>query len=74
MRVFEAICLEDYEIVEGNDRLELKRGTEYTVSAVRDSDDTVVVFSRYWARVPANLFGGVKPLGEHGEPFRRAQP
>ena len=56
-----AICLNDYAIVEGNDRLELKRGQEYIVTKAQ-RDGNVRVFSNYWAWVPATLFAGPRPL------------
>jgi len=70
VKVYEAICLEDYVIEAKNgDRLELERAKEYTISQV-NSDDTCVVFAQYWVRVPASLFGGVVPLGTHTQPWR----
>lgn len=66
MTVFHSICIEDHVIEEGEDRLELKRGKEYTTSAER-ADGTVIVFSRYWAKVPARLFAGSQPLGRQSE-------
>jgi len=60
VKVFQAICLEDHELVDGDKKLELKRGKEYTVSS--EKDGKVVVFSSYWASVDASWFGGAKPL------------
>lgn len=58
MKTFSRICIKDYKIVaENGDTLELKRGTEYTTSEER-ADGTCVVFSRYWAPVPVEIFAG----------------
>ena len=63
MRTFHRICIEDYSIVEGDDRLELKRGKEYTTST--EKDGCVTVFSTYWAYgVPVSIFAGAKLFTE----------
>jgi hypothetical protein len=61
---YQGICLRDFTLEAKNgDRLELKRGKEYTISDIWD-DGTVTVFTNYWARVPSDLFGGVLSLDE----------
>lgn len=60
MEVFNAICLRDETFTDGDKQLDLKRGEEYTVSHEKDGER--MVFSRYWAWVPSNLFGGIEPL------------
>lgn len=60
MKVFMGICLRDESFVDGEKRLDLKRGNEYTLS--HEKDGQRMVFSQYWAWVPADLFGGIKPL------------
>lgn len=61
MKVNMAICLEDYVPAPDEDpTFVLKRGKEYTVTP--EIDGMVTVFSRYWCKVPARLFGGTVPL------------
>jgi hypothetical protein len=61
VKVFMGICLKDTTYVDGDKRLELKRGKEYTLGP--ETDGERMLFSSYWVRVPANLVGGVEPLG-----------
>jgi len=64
MKIFNRICLKDYKLVaENGDALELERGQEYTTSPDRE-DGTCVVFSRYWAPVPVEIFAGAIPFTE----------
>ena len=60
MMTFNRICLEDYEMEDGDRQFTLKRGQEYTTSPTREADETVMVFSRYWVRVPVRIFAGAK--------------
>lgn len=61
MRTFKRICIEDYELSAKNgDRLTLARGHEYITSPTREEDQTCVVFTNFWVRVPATLFAGEK--------------
>lgn len=66
MTVYRAICLDDYSVTGKPDgdgaevTFTLKRGNEYTVSAVKDGLRTV--FSQYWLKAPDAIFGGVRPL------------
>jgi hypothetical protein len=64
VKVFSAICLEGFCPAPDEDAtFVLRRGREYTVS--REVDGRRRVFARYWVWVPAHLFAGVNPLGEH---------
>ena len=57
MKVYERICLRDWFVeAENGDRQECKRGKTYTTGAPRASDNTVVVFSSFWVRAPADIF------------------
>jgi hypothetical protein len=59
MTTYHRICIQDFELTAQNgDRLVLKRGQEYLTSEVRKEDNTLVVITNYWVRVPANLFAG----------------
>jgi len=61
MKVFSRICLKDYTVeAQNGDKLELKRGREYTTS--EENNDKVVVFSNFWVPVPVNIFGGEEIL------------
>lgn len=81
MIVYEAICIEDYR-VEGitddgtTEVLELKYGQQYTVSGRHKNDpETRTVFTRYWTRVPARIFAGVRQLRTHEpEPEKASEP
>lgn len=53
---YKRVCIEDYSIVEGEDRLDVKRGREYTTSPERNGH--VCVFSTYVAWVPTSIFAG----------------
>lgn len=55
-QTFKRICLYDHELVDGDKRLDLKRGQEYLTSAV--SDGQVTVLSSYWTRCPVEWFAG----------------
>jgi len=58
MKTFKRICIADFTLEAKNgDKLELKRGKEYTTSAERE-DGKVVVFSNFWAPVPVDIFAG----------------
>ena len=62
MKTYSRICLKDYTVeAQNGDKLELKRGKEYTTS--EENNDKVVVFSNFWVPVPVNIFGGEKGLG-----------
>ena len=69
MKTYKGICLKDEVITDGKHSLSLKRGSEYIISTV-DGNNTVTVFSIYWASgVSASLFGGLKPgPGDAHEP------
>lgn len=56
MKTFHRICLKDFLIIGKDNRFELKRGREYITS--EEENGEVVVFSKFWVRVPANIFGG----------------
>jgi len=60
MKVFKGICLEDREYVDGDKQMNLERGKEYTIS--REKDGEVMVFSTFWFKEDANIFGGIVPL------------
>ena len=66
MKTFLAICLQDYEIIDGDNELLLERGAEYTISVPNERNE-VTVFTHLWAHgVPANIFGGLVPgPGDH---------
>jgi hypothetical protein len=57
MKVFYRDCVKDFvmEALNG-DRLELIKGREYITSKIEHG--RVMVFTRYWVKVPANLFEG----------------
>ena len=55
-----SICVKDWSIEALNgDRLDLKRGKEYTTSP--EKNGRVVVFGRFWVLAPASVFAGFKP-------------
>ena len=57
MQTFNRICIKDHIIeAQNGDRLELKRGKEYTTSP--EKDGKVIVFSRFWVPVPTDIFAG----------------
>lgn len=57
MKTFKRICIKDYTIEDDiGQKLELKRGKEYTTSS--EINKKVVVFSTFWVRVPVKLFAG----------------
>ena len=63
MKVYERKAIKDWSIIaENGDFFEIKKGKKYTTSETRDRDDTVVVFSNYWVRVPRDMFGKARPL------------
>ena len=59
-KVYEALCIKNWS-VEGlnGERLCLERGKEYTIGYARGIDHSVLVFSRYWTRVPMHIFAPV---------------
>jgi hypothetical protein len=57
---YNRICIKNYTIIEGDKKLELKRGQEYLTSPLREESNEVRVFSTYWAWVPAEIFAGEK--------------
>ena len=67
MKVFEAICLRDWEIEKNGDKQELKRGTTYIVSEPQKTS-TVMVFSRFWIRAPMSIFESPVTWHELGKP------
>jgi|HubBroStandDraft_2_1064218.scaffolds.fasta_scaffold167922_5 hypothetical protein len=66
MKIYHAICIEDYSFVGSDDGVDvivkLNRGQKYTVSSEHD-DGTRTVFTRYWFRAPTTLFAGAQSLG-----------
>ena len=56
MKTFKRICLKDHILRKGHDALRLKRGEEYITS--RTIDGHVIVYSKYWTKVPVSVFGG----------------
>jgi hypothetical protein len=57
MQTFNRICVEDYDIIDGEKSLTLKRAQEYITSAERDG--CVTVFTNFWATgVPVRIFAG----------------
>jgi len=56
MNTDKAICLVDEEFVDGDKKVKLERGREYTVSTPKDGMRTV--FTHYWFDVPEEYFGG----------------
>ncbi len=62
MKTWKRICVKDYVLeAQNGDRLELKRGKEYTTSHEKDGE--VCVFTNFWEWVPVDLFAGEIPLG-----------
>ena len=59
MITFKRVCIKDHTIEDTNgDSFTLKRTKEYTTSPIREEDNTIMVFSTYWVRVPVDLFAG----------------
>ena len=57
-----AVCIEDWHVeAENGDRQDCKRGQTYTTTEPKDGE--VTVFSTFWVKAPARIFGGWKPLG-----------
>lgn len=54
-------CLHDHVLEDGDKRMEMKRGHEYTTTA-EPKDGYVTVCSRYWFRAPVEWFAGEVPL------------
>lgn len=72
-KMFLGLCVEDFCPAPDEDAtFVLRRGKEYTIGPVKN--ETVMVCSTYWTRVPARLFAGVVPLGAHTEPWRQDTP
>ena len=64
VKVVERLVIQDAFVeAENGDRLDLKYGDKVTTSLVRESDQTVMVFSRFWVRFPASIFAGERPIG-----------
>lgn len=62
MKVYTAICIEDWHIeAENGDRQECKRGQEYTVSGDR-GDGALMVFSTFWVPAPIRIFASFRTL------------
>ncbi len=57
MKVFSRICIKDFAVTDGHDTASVQRGHEYTTSDEHD-DQTVMVFTNFWFRVPVSNFGG----------------
>jgi hypothetical protein len=58
MKVYYRDCVKDFVLEAKNgDRLELVSGLEYLTSP-KYEDDTVTVFTRFWVKVPLDLFTG----------------
>jgi hypothetical protein len=68
MEVKRRLCLQDHTVTdrEGTS-FTIERGKEYTTSAAIDKYGDVMVFSRYWVRVPANIFELARPTDEQIE-------
>jgi len=66
------LCQYDQELVDGDKRLLLVRGREYTTSALPDEAGMVTVFSQYWAKVPVAWFCAPRSL--HEPSHREGQP
>lgn len=57
MKTFDRICTKDFSITdEHNQTLNLKRGKEYLTS--EEENNKVMVFTRFWVEVPADIFAG----------------
>lgn len=70
MQTFKRICLEDYDIIDGEKSLTLHRAQEYLTSAERDG--CVTVFTSFWANgVPIRIFAGTQ---EFTPPSRSPEP
>lgn len=52
-----AICLKDETFLDGEKKVTLVRGKEYTISTPNE-DGEVTVFTNYWFNVPKSYFGG----------------
>ena len=62
MKVVERQCRENYTIIDGEGTMfTVQSGHTYTTSVERTADNTVMVFSHYWVRVPVRIF---EPLRE----------
>ena len=56
METFYRICIKDFTLQGDNGCLELKRGKEYLTS--KEEKEEVVIFTKYWVKVPVSLFAG----------------
>ena len=64
MRTVKQICLYDKTIEDSKGKeLHLKRGEEY-ITTIPNKENSVTVFSSYWANVPAEWFGGMEDFTE----------
>jgi hypothetical protein len=62
MKVYSAICIEDWSIEdEEGARMECKRGKEYTVTGDRGHGE-LTVFGAFWVPAPTRIFAGFKTL------------
>lgn len=60
MKTTQRLCVEDWFVEATNgDRLDLKRGKEYTTSAAV-MDGEVTVFSQFWVKAPVRIFHEVR--------------
>lgn len=57
MTTYERICIKDYEVSDGENKLNLIRGEKYITTPV-SGHGQVVVFSNYWGLVPVDIFAG----------------
>ena len=57
MKTKRRIAVKDFTVeAKDGSRFELKKGQNYLTSRVRKPDQTVMVFSTYWVRMPRVLF------------------
>ena len=56
MKVIKRLCIKDFNFNVGDKvNFTIKKGEEYTTSTTAKNYE-VIVHSRYWARVPLNIF------------------
>lgn len=57
MKIFYRDCIKDFVLeAQNGDKLELVKDQEYVTSSIKDGK--VTVFTRYWVKVPADIFNG----------------
>jgi hypothetical protein len=66
MRTYNRLCIKTTTFEDGDRKITLERGKEYTTSAVNSApaigpdavEDHVIVFTGYWFPAPISIFAG----------------